>query len=306
MGETKRHHYVPRLYLKRFSFDGKLLHTFIIPSSKKVDDIDLSKLHRDISIEDVCVSKDFYRISPELAHVDINPLELEKKFFQDYAEPHLKETIDTLDDLAKTFLKNDHDIADVNITPELFFRVVQAAFVQYYRATRSRNTIDEVNDIMKIVLKENYERKGITVDENKLGMDVPYTHADKTYMNYFLFKQFLQKISGYSMMLRVSKNSNFFTSDNPVVIYKIGAKGQGVFNVNFYQDEFILFYPLTPYLILEFYNTKAFPETKELNKTITVVPKEYEEQVNRYQYTNAKKFVFSYKDDFSLFLRNNK
>ena len=55
--------------------------------------------------------------------------------------------------------------------------------------------------------------------------------------------------------------------------------------------------------MLEYYNPTYFPEALKMNKTISIVDSKYENQVNKYQYINAEKFVFSYKNDFSLFLK---
>ena len=64
MGQTKRQHYVPRSYLKRFSFDGKLLHTYFInqdtPSIPTENE--LRKVWRDVSISDVCLKKDYHTV----------------------------------------------------------------------------------------------------------------------------------------------------------------------------------------------------------------------------------------------------
>ena len=114
---------------------------------------------------------------------------------------------------------------------------------------------------------------------------------------------FLQKILSYSLLLRVSDNGNFFTSDNPVVIHKLGVKGKDVFDVNFYRDDFSVFFPLTPNLMLEYYSPIHFPEAIKMNETISIVDVNYENQVNKYQYINAETFVFSYTNDFSLFLK---
>lgn len=78
-----------------------------------------------------------------------------------------------------------------------------------------------------------------------------------------------------------------------------------MFNVNFYTDDFSLFFPLTPNIILEYYCPSAFPDALSMNDTMSIVSKNYEEQVNKYQYINAEKFVFSPKNDFSLFIKPN-
>lgn len=86
MGRTKRQHYVPKSYLKRFSFDGTLLHTFLLnpntPSTLSEDE--LKEIWKDISLSDVCVSKDYYTIDEQNPHNNngAKAMALEKGFFR--------------------------------------------------------------------------------------------------------------------------------------------------------------------------------------------------------------------------------
>lgn len=302
MGNTKRQHYVPRSYLKRFSFDGKFLHTFLIKKDYK-DLQSEDTLTKNISLADVCVEKDFYTLKSHALKNGIDPLDLEKTFFQDYTEPKFKEIIDHFDDVAQSFLKGKKEIESINITFERKFRLLQSAFIQYHRSPKFKKSFQSISNLIDFTYRLSRTEKGLPINEDLNKFDVSYIHANKTYANPYLFKAFLYKALGYSLLLRVSDNSNFYISDNPVVIHKLGAKGEECLNVNFYVDEFSLFFPLTPYLILELYNPTYFPETLSMNDTISIVHSDYENQVNKYQYINAEKFIFSYKNDFSLFLR---
>ena len=303
MGDTRRQHYVPRSYLRRFSFDGKRLHTFLVKHdytgilSKNI----LDQINKDISLADVCVAKDFYMLKSHAHKNGISPLELEKSFFQDYAETQLKEIIDYFDDVAKIFIRNKKEIEPIKITAEQKFRLLQSAFIQYYRSPRFRKFFQDISTVIDI--SHSLYKKRLHTEVNIDKFDISYAHANKTYANIYLFKAFLNKALNYSLLLRVSYNSNFYISDNPVVIHKVGVKGKECLNVNFYEDEFSLFFPLTPYLILELYNPTYIPRALEMNETISIVHSDYEDQVNKYQYINSEKFIFSYKNDFSLFLK---
>lgn len=307
MGDTKRQHYVPRSYLKRFSFDGIQLHTFLINKtcSTYYNEKDIHKVWKDISISDVCVSKDYYTMKSQTLKSGMSPLDLEKKFFHDYAEPRLSNIINTFDELAQDILKGKTDIASIQVTEEQRMSLIQAAFIQYFRSPRSRRPFVEIGSFIKQISELRQKERGLHID-NFSELDVSYTHAYKTYANPFLFRSFAIKVSDYSMLIRVSENGNFFTSDNPVVIHKLGAKGKDILQINILRDEFSLFFPLTPHIILELYNPSFFPEAISMNNTISIVNKDYEDQVNRYQYVNAENFIFSYKNDFSLFLKTNK
>ncbi len=309
MGNTKRQHYVPKCYLKRFSFDGNRLHTFLLKKDmpKFLTSDNKKQIWKDISLRNVCVSENFYTIDESNSHNNngFKSMAFEKDFFQDFVEPKLSSIINTFENLAKKILIKKTPIATVPISDTDRMNLALSTFIQYYRTARQRNIIDEVNNIIIQCQKESKIQKGESI-KNIKGLDVAFTHANQTYLNMHLWSMFIQKISSYCLLLRVSDNGNFFTSDNPVVIHKLGAKGKDVFNVNFYKDDFNVFFPLTPNLILEYYSPIHFPEAVKMNDTISMVDVNYENQVNKYQYINAEKFVFSYTNDFSLFLKPNK
>lgn len=306
MGETKRHHYVPQSYLKRFSFDGRKLHTFLIKKDcpKIISEENYSDYVKDISTVDVCVEKDFYSIDENNPNTPstFKKLTLEKDFFQDNAEPTFQSIVDTFSSLAQQIIDDNVTIASIKITEEQRINLALSAFIQYYRVPRQRHSFDKINNFIKFHQKLHRQESNSSI-ENVKGMDVAFVHADKTFLNPFLWRSFYKKLSTYYMALRVSKNRNFFTSDNPVVIHNLAAKGHDIFEVNFYKDDFNLFFPLTPYLILEYYSPIAFPDAVYINDSISIVNTYYEDQVNKYQYINAEKFIFSFKNDFSLFLK---
>lgn len=306
MGKTKRQHYVPRTYLKRFSFDGKRLHTFLI--SKDIPSIINSSNYgnfvKDISLADACVSQEYYTIDETnpTNNRGLNAMSLEKEFFQDFAEPKLSSIIRLFENLASKILSDNNQVASINFSDEQLYDLALSTFIQYHRSPRLRHPIESVNSLIKHVLKTRLLENGASDVENIKGLDVAFTHADKTYLNPYLWRIFCQKLHSYCILLRVSTNGNFLTSDNPVVIHKLGVKGKECFNVNFYKDDFLIFFPLTPNLMLEYY-PQDFPDALQMDKTISIVEWEYEQQVNKYQYINAEKFIFSHKNDFSLFLK---
>ena len=220
-------------------------------------------------------------------------------------EPKLSDVIESWEKLAQQILANNTPVASIRFTEKQRIDLALCAFIQYHRCPRARHDIEAVDTVIRHIHKISREKNGLQIDPNFKGIDIAFTHADKTFLNIYLWRQFFAKLSSYCLLLRVSNNGNFFTSDNPVVIHNLAAKGENVFNVNFYTDEFSLFFPLTPNLMLEYYNPNAFPDAVKLNDTISIVNKKYEEQVNKYQYINAEKFVFSPINDFSLFIKSN-
>ena len=70
MSKTIRQHYVPRTYLKHFSFDGKRLHTFLLnkDTPSVIGPENWGDYVKDISISDVCVGQNFYTIDEANQH----------------------------------------------------------------------------------------------------------------------------------------------------------------------------------------------------------------------------------------------
>lgn len=309
MGRTKRQHYVPQCYLKRFSFDGTRLHTFIIKPDTPITltDEELSEVWKDISICDVCVAKDYYTIDETNRHNNnrVHAMALEKDFFQNFAEPKLLDVIETWDRLAQSILNDKTLIASIRFSEKQRQDLALCAFIQYHRSPRLRHDIESVDKVIRLQHKLSREEEGLLPEPEFKGLDVAFSHADKTFMNTFLWRMFYAKVSSYCLLLRVSENGNFFTSDNPVVIHNLARKCNAIFHVNFYQDDFTLFFPLTPHLMLEYYCPSVFPDSVPMNDTISMVSKKYEDQVNKYQYISAENFIFSHKNDFSLFIKPN-
>lgn len=300
MGRTIRQHYVPKSYLKRFAFDGKRLHTFLISKDvpKIISPDMLGRYLKDISISDVCLAKDYYTINKG------NPMALEKEFFQAFAEPKLSSIIDTFESLTQEILNDNISVASIRLSENQKRDLALSAFIQYYRTPRQRHQIENMNTFIKAHHKSSCIKNDLSKDETCRGLDVAYTHAVKTFLDPFLWRIFYSKISSYCLLLRASTNGNFFSSDNPVVMHNLRNKGHNILNVNLYCDDFSLFFPLTPTLMLEYYNPVFFQDAPKMNETISIVDEEYENQVNKYQYINAENCVFSFKKDFSLFLKH--
>lgn len=86
MSKTIRQHYVPRTYLKHFSFDGKRLHTFLLnkDTPSVIGPENWGDYVKDISISDVCVGQNFYTIDEANQHNNrgLKSMALEKVFFR--------------------------------------------------------------------------------------------------------------------------------------------------------------------------------------------------------------------------------
>ncbi len=152
MSKTIRQHYVSRTYLKRFSLDGKRLHTFLLKKNAPsvIGPENRNEYIKDISICDVCVAQNYYTIDESNKHNNrgLRAMALEKDFFQDYAEPTLSSIIQSMESLADSTLNDQITIASVKFSEDQLYDLAFSAFVQYHRAPRQRHSIESVNSLI--------------------------------------------------------------------------------------------------------------------------------------------------------------
>ncbi len=183
MGETKRQHYVPVSYLKRFSFDEKRLYTFLISNS----------CCEPKGVTDVCVSKKYYTLSPETVKLGYDPLMLEKKYFQNYAEPRLSQAIRTIENAVLDFQKHKVTSAYIDIPYETRLLLIEATFIQYYRSPRQRIVFENIGNAISCVCEQIKNHRGLLSNDIP-NPDVPYIHAEKTFLNPYLLSAFVDKL----------------------------------------------------------------------------------------------------------------
>lgn len=84
-----------------------------------------------------------------------------------------------------------------------------SAFIQYHRCPRVRHHIESVDEVIKLHHKYTQKEKGLPIDLNFKSIDVAFSHADKTFLNPYLWRMFYTKLSSYCLLLRVSDNGDF-------------------------------------------------------------------------------------------------
>lgn len=283
MGDTKRHHYVPRCYLKYFSKDGTNINTFIIGEDK---------MPSPITMKSVCVQKNFYTISKESAvEIGVKENYIEKDFFEKQIEPQLDKTIRIFDGLKSITEKNGKAIGFKLPTNDKQI-IVQLILVQYFRGPRVRQ------EIMEMMLNQYSEKEQAQLDNVVI-------HASMTFLNEQLIKDLVNKLMSDYWILRIHPNGNFYTSDNPVVVIDNNKLSNGEWDVKarIGSENTAVFYPLTNEMAIEIYDVNGFPEVAIVNNTVQFSNDEYTRKLNTYQYLNADRFVISKDGNFDLFIR---
>ena len=282
MGETRRHHYVPRCYLKYFSNNGRNINTFIIGRDK---------MPESISMKDVCVSKDFYTITEISIEDGVCSNYIEKDHFEKQIEPQLDHTIRLFEGLKIKAIQEKQSIG--YILPDLAERVIaQLILNQYFRGPRARRMI--IDELSQALSKDELE-----------NLDIAKTHAAMTFLNEDLMERLTKKLLSDYWIIRIHPNGDFYTSDNPVVVIDNKQLGSGRWEVkaDIGALNTAIFYPLTNEITVEIYDSAGFPEAMKVNKTVQFSNNDYTRTLNTYQYLNAERFVFSKEGKFDLFIR---
>lgn len=286
MGETKRHHYVPRCYLKYFSNDGTNINTFIIGENK---------MPNPITMKGVCVQKNFYTLGEaEALNAGVNENYIEKDFFEKQVEPQLDRTIRLFEGL-KIAIEKHGSSGGFELPVENQRIIAQLILIQYFRVPRARNeVINKLSEYLSV--------------KELADIDKVAAHASYTFLNEPFIKSLVDKLMSDYWIVRIHPGGDFYTSDNPVVVIDNGKLSNGIWDVKarIGATNTAIFYPLTNEMVLEIYDAVGFPEVALVNNTVQFSNEEYTRKLNTYQYLNAEKFVISKDGKFDLFIRQIK
>lgn len=186
MPNNKKHHYVPRFYLKRFSEDGKSICLYNLPNKLKVDNANL---------RNQCYKSYFYGKGQDMEGA----------------------LADLEEGTARLFsLIDSYGCLPPYGTPEhlalLIYILIQSGRTKY-----SADAADEMHDkLIKHVFREKLEPelKGFNLDDFIVGIkDVSQFILRNTIKNYPILLDL-----GYKL-LKNNTSEEFVTSDNPVVKY---------------------------------------------------------------------------------------
>lgn len=289
MGVTKRHHYVPVFYLKRFSKDNKRLNAIIINSCKE----------KIISVKDACCSENFYTIKEKFLNPGHNSLSIEKEYFAKNEEVVFSNFLESFDDI-ETEIKYKHlDKIEFVISENDRLVLSDIIGTLYMRGPRIRKISDCEAAAMKNIME-------IAMPQLKIDYDPSLYHAQNFYANENLCIELDKWLANNPWLFRYSENGNFMTSDNPICIidHSLMKEHKYFAKAIIGAPHTALFFSLSPHLLLEIYDKDEFPDSIELNNKLTRVKKCYEDIINGYQFLNAEELIFSYTGDFSQFKRN--
>jgi hypothetical protein len=220
--EVKRQHYVPRTYLKQFSFQkGDENYISVLPKSKcEVDNI------YQTNIINVCLQTDFYTLPGDTAEERM----LIEKFYSENYESQYYHIYQLLTDPKKTILNDVERELIISTIVTMFYRTskwvsvfnsgIKRVYEQMYYLCNQTGKDFFNFDGKKISIKDK------TLDEifkeHKLNIQ-PYQVLSQLQLALKLIKLRTEKDGIYVIKLE-EDDCEFITSDNPVGYYNIDDK----------------------------------------------------------------------------------
>lgn len=258
MPQNKKHHYVPRFYLKRFSSDGKSINIWNLHDRRKICSANLK--HQ-------CYKDYFYGKEPEIEAT------------LGYIEGKTAEVLRLI------------DIAETSPPPDSPDYLLLALYVltQYGRTAYSADALDELSDkMMKYLFGPQAEAEGIDLTGISIGLKEPGKYSlGLVVQNYPL-------ILDLQCKLLINKSEvEFVTSDNPVVLYNqlFSFRKRGS-NNGLASKGLQIFIPIGPRKQLVFFDPAVYG-VGNINKSVVPVvkPKDVYE-LNTLQMCSASKNIY--------------
>jgi hypothetical protein len=238
MPENKKHHYVPKFYLRRFSRDKK----------------------------SICL----YNLPKQLNVANAN---LRNQCYQDYFYGKEKSTESALSGMEGEIAQLYSLIDKYNSFPpplsEHHVAMVMSILIQYGRTKYQADAFDEMHDKMfKHTFKEKIESelKGVNLDDYIVGI------KDVAQYSLGLLTQYYPLLLDLGYKLLVNKTGvEFITSDNPVVMYNqlLSFRKMGS-NTGLSCKGLLIFFPLSPDKLIIMYDDNVYRVGGEKKSVVEV------------------------------------
>ena len=256
MNEPKRHHYVTRAYMRRFSNDE---HVYVL---FKKDDNNCTITQKPTSIENICVETDFYTVFEEDEKKNSSVERLLARFEDEtpntvfsYIQPDLvfpfQEGGTILDAKQKKMIVDSIaiQIARGKSTREYGLSVIDNYYQEMLEETRRQYDGTPNLEYQLEQLKNNEER----IKNNAL-VEGPVIELMKGGQHSKLRKNLQNRIC---FILINTTELDFVTSDEPVLVCDGTKRQNGIFHCPLGNWNSIVYYPLDPKHMVALY-TKEF------------------------------------------------
>ncbi len=276
-----RQHYVPRAYLKYFS--EKRNNEFAIWVYDKS-----SGRHFQTNIKNVAVEKDLY----ELKNIDENHVIENKNAWEEYYSKEVEPELSVL--IGNIILKyNNNVISDRGIVfdEKTKFRLSLQIVYQMYRGKiafdeaeiKKKDLCNEIRRQAEELAVEMYgENHNIDIDsyvdnENLWKLSIAEA-AISGESHEGLINRLMNRIW---VLYKITDDSQFITSDNPVLLHNVVDGRVGMFQAGLGLDSTILYYPISPKYLMAMYSNKfMLGSMGEFNNQIVILKSKDNDFIN--------------------------
>ncbi|MBR6166148.1 DUF4238 domain-containing protein [Candidatus Saccharibacteria bacterium] len=282
----KLHHYVPRSYLRRFTHDGK--HVFVL--FRKNDRRFTSP--KSVNIDKLCAETDFYATFDNNGRKSI-VVEQELASF----ESAVANTVFSQIQPSVIFPYQEGGIL-LNVKQKI--AIVDAIAVQIVRGKSTRNYgLSVIGDIYKKELDALEEK---VADDPSLSPDLEYLKKNESRLktNALAEGAIIELLkNGQESKLRQNlqnracfvlintTNLNFLTSDEPVLITRIGSKTKTIFDYPLGRSDSVVYYPLDSRHMIALYAKEHCQTTNNITGNIVLLGENDKEFIQYLNYIQS-------------------
>lgn len=292
MSEPRKHHYISQLYLKDFAWQRK--------NAYKLFAQDKTGKTFEVNIEDIGAERDFYR----LEHAEDK--NIWEKFYGEKIEPLMTKVLRNIVSICqcKLLIKGAKVISDND--------KACLSVCLMYQWMRSGNTRDYARKILEKeeprILKETQQHfaeigqgelaeraKNYKIGEDlfrEVAMEISVNNKRITELAQILFNKVW-------VVCCIEGEAEFITSDNPLMVMDKSSLDVTPFQNGITNNSTVLFFPLTPKLLLAMYSPTTFMGELLIcqNRIFYLDPikdKKFIENQNRKQKEQCYRHVFGY------------
>ena len=302
---NKYHHYIPQCYLRKFAHKTKkgskqyYIYCFDKYNGKSYEN----------NIRNVCGMDDFYRIKDETCFMvddaQLDPLMIEKKYFAEIIEPNYTRLLNDLQSFAQECIKED--IGHFPNDDSLRLQIAKYIAIQYLRqpsikslACNAATTIyPQLTEIAKRLVANIENDPKYNDLEIKIEYDNALIHAQSSFMNEDLIKQFASSISQNYWTFMYSSTGEFMTNDSPILL-KQHENGARPLCLGLAQYGVEMYFVFSPFLVVQIYDRQFFKLEHSQDFLFGEVTDNGIKHINLLNYCTAQRHVFSFCGDFSF------
>jgi len=258
MPHNKKHHYVPRFYLKRFSYNGRSISLWNI--NKKLKVLSANLQHQ-------CYKNYFYG----------SELEAEKAL--GLIESHCARILRLIDEFQ---YPPQHGTEDYHI-------LILYILTQHGRTVYAADLLNEMNEQMvKYILGPKANAEGLDLSKVNIGLKEPAKYSLGLSTELFPFLLDLN-----CKLILNETHVEFVTSDNPVVFYnQLFSFRRYWSNTGYASKGLQIFFPINPHMTIILYDNQSYSVGKRNNQIVKVTLTKDVYELNTLQMTSANENVY--------------